>query len=70
MEHAGQQLSYEYSKCLVRDALHEDAIAHEAIHTGLASRAKKELFFQDDEIQIRYFHEVLEKIVGSYAEAR
>ena len=70
VEHAGQQLSYEYSKCLVRDALHEDAIAHEAIHTGLASRAKKELFFQDDEIQIRYFHEVLEKIVGSYAEAR
>jgi hypothetical protein len=51
-------------KCWLRDILQEDAIAHEAIHSGLASKAKTQLFFQDDEIQIRYFHKVLENHVG------
>jgi len=63
-EHAAHRLSQEYMKCLLRDILQEDAIAHEAIHSGLASKAKTQLFFQDDEIQIRYFHKVLENHVG------
>lgn len=65
-ENAGQRVGQEYFKCLLRDILQEDATAHEQIHIGLTSRAKKELYFQDDEIQIRYFHKVLERF---YAEA-
>ena len=65
-ENAGQRVGQEYFKCLLRDLLQEDATAHEQIHIGLASRAKKELYFQDDEMQIRYFHKVLERF---YAEA-
>ena len=65
-ENAGQRTGQEYMKCLLRDVLQEDANAHEQIHIGLASRAKQQLNFQDDEIQIRYFHKVLE---SHYAEA-
>ncbi len=65
-ENAGQRTSQEYFKCLLRDVLQEDATAHEQIHLGLVSRAKRELHFQDDEMQIRYFHKVLERF---YAEA-
>jgi len=65
--HAAQRLSQEYMKCLVRDALHEDALAHEEIHYGLASRAKAHLYFQDDEIQLRHFHNVLDQYVGPYS---
>ena len=61
---AAERIGQEYQKCLIRDVLYEDAIAHEAIHEGLATRAKKELYFQDEEIQIRYFHEVLERFCG------
>jgi phenylpropionate dioxygenase-like ring-hydroxylating dioxygenase large terminal subunit len=68
-EHAAHRLSQEYMKCLARDVLHEDALAHEALHSGLASKAKTQLFFQDDEIQLRYFHKVLEDYVGCYREA-
>ena len=63
--HASQRIGQEYMKCLLRDILHEDAFAHEQIQVGLASRAKKHLLFQDDEIQIRHFHHVLEGYVGA-----
>ncbi len=65
-ENAGQRVGQEYFTCLLRDLLQEDATAHEQIHIGLASRAKKELYFQDEEMQIRYFHTVLDRF---YAEA-
>ena len=65
-ENAAHRLQQEYMKCFARDVLHEDALAHEQIHYGLASRAKTQLHFQDDEAQIRYFHEVLDKFVGPY----
>src|SRR5262245_51883058 len=68
-EHAAHRLSQEYMKCLARDVLHEDALAHEAIHSGLASQAKTQLFFQDEEIQLRHFHQVVEGYVGFYEEA-
>jgi phenylpropionate dioxygenase-like ring-hydroxylating dioxygenase large terminal subunit len=67
--HAAHRLSQDYMKCLARDVLHEDALAHEAIHCGLASKAKTQLFFQDDEIQLRHFHKVVEDYVGFYREA-
>ncbi len=38
----------------------EDATAHETVHKGLASRAKKYLLLQDEEIAIRHFHKVLD----------
>jgi len=65
-EHAAHRLQQEHMKCFIRDVLHEDALAHEEIHYGLASRAKTQLYFQDDEAQIRHFHEVLDKFVGPY----
>ena len=62
---ASQRIGQEYMKCLLRDILHEDAFSHEQIQAGLASRAKKYLLLQDEEIQIRHFHRVLEGYVGS-----
>lgn len=66
-ENIGQRLAREYSICRLRDTLQEDAKAHETIQTGLASRAKTQLLFQDEEITIRYFHKVLEDYVGAHA---
>jgi phenylpropionate dioxygenase-like ring-hydroxylating dioxygenase large terminal subunit len=60
----GQRINQEYMKCRIRNVLQEDAKAHETLHAGLASRAKTHLLLQDDEIQIRYFHKVLEDYVG------
>lgn len=61
---AGERVAQEYTKCLVRDVLYEDAAAHEAIHAGLASQVKPFVHYQDEEIQIRYFHEVLDRFCG------
>jgi hypothetical protein len=38
----------------------EDAAGHETVHAGLAARAKKNLVFQDEEIQLRHFHKIVE----------
>ena len=64
---ASERFSQEFTKVLVRDVLYEDAAAHETIHEGLASRAKPFIHYQDEEIQIRYFHEVLERFCGEAA---
>jgi len=64
--HVGRRISQEFFKCLIRDVQQEDSIAHEALYTGLASRAKTHMIFQDEEITIRYFHKVLEDHVGYY----
>ena len=61
-----ERLQQEYFKCVIRDALQEDAFAHENIHAGLASRAKSHVILQDEEAPIRYFHKVLEDHVGFY----
>ena len=63
---AAQRLNQEYFKCMIRDVLQEDSIAHESLHAGLASRAKTQLHFQDEEAPIRYFHEVVERYVGAH----
>ena len=64
---ASERFAQEFTKVLVRDVLYEDAAAHETIHEGLASRAKNFIHYQDEEIQIRYFHEVLERFCGGAA---
>lgn len=61
-ENAGQRIAQEYSKCLIRDILYEDAGVHETVHEGLSSQAKGEMYLQDEEIQIRYFHEVMDRL--------
>ena len=65
-ETAGQRLSQEYLKHRICDVLQEDAVAHETLQTGLNSRAKTHLILQDDEIQIRHFHTVLEDYMGFF----
>ena len=45
----------------LRDTLMEDAFQHEKIQKGLAARARSHMVMQDEEITIRYFHEVLER---------
>jgi phenylpropionate dioxygenase-like ring-hydroxylating dioxygenase large terminal subunit len=65
-ENAGQRIAQEYMNCRIRNVLQEDAAAHETVHAGLASRAKSHIVLQDDEIQIRHFHKVLEDHVGFY----
>jgi phenylpropionate dioxygenase-like ring-hydroxylating dioxygenase large terminal subunit len=62
----GQRLGQEYFKCLIRDALQEDSVAHEGLQTGLTSRAKTHFVYQDEEIQIRHFHNVLESYMGYF----
>ena len=63
---ARERLQQEYFKCVIRDALQEDAFAHENIHAGLASGAKSHVILQDEEAPIRHFHKVLEDHVGFY----
>ncbi|MBV8770900.1 MAG: aromatic ring-hydroxylating dioxygenase subunit alpha [Deltaproteobacteria bacterium] len=59
-QNAGQRISQEYMYLGLRNALQEDAKAHETVHAGLASRAKTHFLLQDDEIQIRHFHKAVE----------
>jgi phenylpropionate dioxygenase-like ring-hydroxylating dioxygenase large terminal subunit len=63
-DNATQRLMQEFFICMLRDTLREDANAHENIHRGIASRAKKNLIFQDEEIAIRYFHKTVEEHAG------
>jgi hypothetical protein len=42
----------------------EDATAHETVHAGLASRAKKHLILQDEEVAVRHFHKVVDEQVA------
>ncbi|MDE0410343.1 MAG: hypothetical protein OXN81_21060, partial [Alphaproteobacteria bacterium] len=58
-----ERLQQEYFKCLIRDSLQEDTLAHESVHAGIASRARSHLILQDDELPIRHFH----KVLGDYA---
>jgi nitrite reductase/ring-hydroxylating ferredoxin subunit len=66
---AGQLIAHEYWKRQIRNVIEEDATAHETVHAGVASGAKPHMVLQDDEIQIRHFHEVLESCVRGDARA-
>jgi hypothetical protein len=65
IRNAADRLIDEFTNTRNRLVFDEDAVAHETVHTGLKSRAKKQLFFQDEEIQIRHFHKVVEQHVGA-----
>ena len=60
-ENVGQHLAQEWTICRLRDTLMEDAFQHEKIQSGLMARARPDMVMQDDEITIRYFHEVIER---------
>ena len=60
-ENVGQRLNQEWTTGRLRDTLMEDAFAHEKIQKGLAARAHANMVMQDEEITIRYFHEVVER---------
>jgi len=58
---AAELLSQDFMQTFNRVVFDEDATAHETVHAGLASRAKKHLILQDEEIAIRHFHKVLDE---------
>jgi len=60
-----ERIRQEYFKCISRDTLQEDTAMHEAVHSGLASRAKPHIILQDNEIAIRHFHKVMEDRIGA-----
>lgn len=60
-ENAGQRLAQEWTVGRLRDTLQEDAKAHEKVQKGLMARARPDMVMQDEEITIRYFHEVVER---------
>ncbi len=61
---AAELLSQDFMQVFNRVVFDEDATAHETVHAGLASRAKKHLILQDEEIAIRHFHRVLDEQVA------
>ncbi len=61
---AAERLVWEFFRTRARLVFDEDAAAHETVHRGLASRAKRHLRFQDEEIQLRHFHKIVEAEVG------
>ena len=63
-ENVGQRLAQEWNIGRLRDTLMEDAFQHEKIQKGLAARVRPDMVLQDEEITIRYFHEVIEREVA------
>ena len=61
---AGEALVHEYIKAKLRDTLQEDACNHEKIQSMLKSGAKKYFVMQDEEVQIRFFHKVVDDHVN------
>jgi len=59
METAGGRFYQEYMKCMLRDVLLEDWSNLEILQQAIASGAKDEMVFQDNEILLRHsFHEI------------
>ena len=61
---AGEALAIELYKVMGRNALQEDAANHERIQSTLKSGAIKTFALQDEEIQIRFFHKVVDDYVA------
>jgi phenylpropionate dioxygenase-like ring-hydroxylating dioxygenase large terminal subunit len=67
---AGEALVHEYTKTKLRDTLQEDACTHEKTQSILKSGAKTHFMMQDEEVQIRFFHKMVEDHVrGTFAPA-
>ncbi len=58
---AAELLNQDFMQVFNRVVFDEDASAHETVHAGLESRAKRQLILQDEEIAIRHFHKVLDE---------
>jgi phenylpropionate dioxygenase-like ring-hydroxylating dioxygenase large terminal subunit len=61
---AAQLLYQHFWKAKIRDIVSEDIASHETVHSGLASRALRNIVVQDEEIQIRAFHDTVRSYVG------
>lgn len=59
-KNAGEALVHEYTKTKLRDTLQEDACTHEKTQSILKSGAKTHFLLQDEEVQIRFFHKMVE----------
>jgi phenylpropionate dioxygenase-like ring-hydroxylating dioxygenase large terminal subunit len=62
-KNAGEALAQELFKVMGRNALQEDAANHERIQSTLKSGAVKHFALQDEEIQIRFFHKMVDDYV-------
>jgi phenylpropionate dioxygenase-like ring-hydroxylating dioxygenase large terminal subunit len=60
---AGEVLARAQLNATVRDTLQEDAASHERIQSMLTSGAKQHFHLQDEEVQIRFFHKVVDEHV-------
>ena len=70
---AAERLVQEFICTRLRIVLDEDAAGHETVHAGLANRAKRNLIFQDEEIQLRHFHKIVEdhvRLTSEHADDR
>jgi phenylpropionate dioxygenase-like ring-hydroxylating dioxygenase large terminal subunit len=63
----GERVLVEQAKCRFRDLLCEDQAGHQALQTGLASRARDDFVLGDQEIQIRAFHKTLDTLMQAGA---
>jgi len=66
-KNAGEVLAQEFLKAGLRDTLHEDAGSHERTQSVLKSGAKKHMILQDEEVQIRFFHKMVDDHVRAAA---
>jgi phenylpropionate dioxygenase-like ring-hydroxylating dioxygenase large terminal subunit len=67
-KNAGEVLARTQLNAAVRDTLQEDGGSHERIQAMLNSGAKKYFQLQDEEVQIRFFHKMVDDHVhGRYA---
>jgi len=62
-----QRFSQEYAKVILRDVNLEDGSTLERTQTMLASRAKKEIVLQDQELLIRHHHYVAESYLKGHS---
>lgn len=59
----GERVLVEQAKCRFRDLLCEDQAGHQALYTGLRSRARNNFALGEQEIQIRAFHKTLDDVM-------
>ncbi len=63
-QNAAALIAQDFIEVFNRVVFDEDATAHERVQQGLASRAKRELWLQDEEIGIRHFHQALDRMIA------
>jgi phenylpropionate dioxygenase-like ring-hydroxylating dioxygenase large terminal subunit len=61
---AGEKISQEFSKVLMRDAFREDLSRQEVIQSNLASGLIRDIPLSDQEIALRHAYKIVENMVG------